>query len=192
MRWGVAVGGIRIVRAPGEDGSAVDDEVTQTHDPLGDGRPHRADEEQLVGGSAQGLLALALLGGTRHTGPTTLVGGQAAGHSERWPRREPVGHIAVGQTPEHAQEPDQQERFGGIDDRMPAPHPREHRCSLLGRAYGQAAQGEQMQRCDERERIDPDTRPLLDQRSVICWRRDRLRGDARNRNHRTDLLRRGL
>lgn len=67
-----------------------------------------------------------------------------------------------------------------------------HERRLLGRTDGQTAQGKQMQRCHERERIDLDARLLLDQRAVICWRRDRLRGDARNGNHQTDLLRHGV
>jgi hypothetical protein len=83
MRGGVAVGGIRIVRAPGEDGSAVAAAVTPPPDPRGDGRPPRAAAEQRVGGSAQGLVALALRGGTGHPRTTTLVGGPAAGHRAR-------------------------------------------------------------------------------------------------------------
>jgi len=133
MRGRVPVGGIGIVRAPGENGGAVDDEVAQAHDALGDRGPDGTNKEHLVGRGTQGPLALALLGRTRHAGTTTLVRRQPAGNRERRPSHEPVVDVPVRQAPEHAQEPDHEERFRGIDHWMSPSRAGEHRRSFLGK-----------------------------------------------------------
>ena len=70
MGWRVSDGGIGVGSLPGEDGSAIDDQIACTNQAATDGNEHHEDEETFMNGSACRRRALALLGGAGNAKPS--------------------------------------------------------------------------------------------------------------------------
>jgi hypothetical protein len=70
--------GIRITPPPGQDGSAIDNEVTGTNETTAEGDLHRQDQQRLPDWGTSSLLPFPLLGSRRDTWLTTSVKGQPA------------------------------------------------------------------------------------------------------------------
>src|SRR6266568_4142590 len=78
LGWGMTDSGIGVSAAPGQDGSAIDDQITCPDQPTPQGRQHAQDEECLGSRRSGSLTALALLGGTGNAWPPVVTKGQAA------------------------------------------------------------------------------------------------------------------
>ncbi len=65
MRWSMTQRGIRVGATPGQDGGAIDDQITSANQAAADGQEHAEDEETFMHRCASGLAALALLRGAR-------------------------------------------------------------------------------------------------------------------------------
>src|SRR6266568_4277301 len=78
LGWGMTDSGVGVSAAPGQDGSAIDDQITCPDQPTPQGRQHAQDEECLGSRRSGSLTALALLGGTGNAWPPVVTKGQAA------------------------------------------------------------------------------------------------------------------
>ncbi len=111
---------------------------------------HDEDKEHLAWRRACRVEPLALLAGAGDA--ESPVGGvrQPASEREGGPVVQPVVDILIGESPEGAQERDQQQGFLAVGTRRAAGAARQgRRTATVGKAHGETAQIEQMQRSDE-------------------------------------------
>src|SRR5437764_611388 len=101
---------IRVGSAPSEDGGTINDQITGPNQPTTHCGEYTEHKEGLRQWRSRLLPAFPLLGGTRNAGATILAQRQAAGQGESWPVAQPVTHILVGESPQGAQERDEQQR----------------------------------------------------------------------------------
>src|SRR5215472_17043469 len=66
VRWGMSDLGIGITPPPGQDGGAIDNEVTGTDQSTADGDLHCQDKQRLPHWGTGSSLSLPMLGGTGH------------------------------------------------------------------------------------------------------------------------------
>ena len=86
MGWGMAQRGIGIGAAPGEDGSAVDDEIARTGEASPQHRSYQQHEQCFAGRRSSSALSLALLGRAGHARLTIRPHRQPTGqaHNQSW------------------------------------------------------------------------------------------------------------
>src|SRR5262249_1765837 len=138
--------------------------------------------------------ALALLGGAGHPHTAARVARQPAGQREGRPGHQPVMHVLVGQAPQRAQQREQQQRLLGVDPWPPSRSRRQRRWTAMaaGEPHRQAAQREQMQAGNERQRIEMQGATDLCLSAGVGWRGDGCRAHTRIWNHELASLAREL
>src|SRR5262245_36564531 len=99
---GVAQRGIGIGATPGQDGSAVDDQIAGEASPQR--RAYQQHEEGFALRGSSSALPLTLLGWAGHAWLTTRLHGQPTGQRKGRPGAQPIMDFLVGQPPEGAQE----------------------------------------------------------------------------------------
>ena len=184
MSGGVTMVGIGISAAPGHDRGAVDDQVARAHDAPTDGFCDDEHDEHLAGRGSGPRRALPLLRGAGHPERAVGAGRQAAGDRACGPRAQPVGHGARRETPECAQQRDQQQRLLAVAARgATRPRWQGRGAAALGLLDRPAAQREQMQARHEREGVDVQSRATFSDGALLCGGWDRGRGRTRCGDH---------
>src|SRR2546421_7337592 len=110
-------GRIRVGSAPSEDGGTINDQIASPDQPTTHGGEHAEHKESLRQWRSRLLPAFPLLGGTRNAGATIFAHRQAAGQGEGRPVAQPVPHILIGESPQGAQERDEQQRCFAVGPR---------------------------------------------------------------------------
>src|SRR5437016_307594 len=91
----VPEGGIRITASPGEDGSAVNDEITGPNESRSQSMHHGQHKERLMHRSSGCVATFALLGFAWNAGLSLFVQWQPAGKGQSRPTLQPVVHILI-------------------------------------------------------------------------------------------------
>ena len=91
----VPEGGIRITASPGENGSAVNDEIASSDESSSESLQNDQHKKGLMERRSSGMATFALLGFARNA-ELSLFQGQSAGKGQRRPTLEPVVHILRG------------------------------------------------------------------------------------------------
>src|SRR5437763_13208159 len=113
-------GCIRVGSAPGEDGDAINDQIAGANEPTTQSSQHAEHKESLREWRSRLLPAFPLLRGTRNARTTIFAQRQAAGQGESRPVAQPVTHILIGESPQGAQERDEQQRRFAVGPRAPS------------------------------------------------------------------------
>jgi hypothetical protein len=108
LRRSMTKGGIRVSATPGEDRSAIDNQVTSANEPSTDGSQDTEHKKRFSQRCSTLLSTFALLRWARDTWTAIFAQQQAARQGEGGPVASPVTHILIGQSPQRAQERDEQ------------------------------------------------------------------------------------
>ena len=153
MGRSMAVLRVGIGATPRLDRGAVNDQVARPADAAAQDLLHGEDEERLArrGGGAGG--ALPLVGGTGHPGCPIVTRWQAAGERQGGPRLQPIRHGAGRETPQRAQQSNQQQRLVAVAPwGTPRPSGQGRGTAPPRLLHGQAAQRAQVQARHEGKR----------------------------------------
>jgi hypothetical protein len=157
---GVADGRVGVAPPPGQDRGAVDDEVAPTDEAAVSGEPDQDHQQRLTGRCTGLRRTAALLGGAGYDRPTSRVGGEPTGEGQRGPRHQPVVQILVRQAPGRAQQRQQEQRLLAVAPRAPTKTGGQGRgTTSSSEADRHSAQGQEVQRAHQGERVDLQARP---------------------------------
>src|SRR5258706_2762463 len=142
----MAKGGIGVSTAPGEDGNAIDDEIASTNEPTAQCSENGEDKQCFRQRCLGAIPPLPLLRGTRDAGTAILAQWQAAGQSQGRPVTEPIAHILIRKPPQGTQKRNEEQRLFAVRARRASRSCRQRgRTSVMSQAYGETAQGDQVQ-----------------------------------------------
>src|SRR5258708_28350176 len=91
----MAKGGIGITASPGQDGSAINDEITSSDESRLDCMQDSQHKERLIQGCTGCVATFALLGFARNAELSLLVQGQPTRQGQRIPTLQPVMHLLI-------------------------------------------------------------------------------------------------
>src|SRR5437764_6932285 len=95
----MAKGGIGITASPGQDRSAVNDEITCPDEPRSQSIDNGEHEEGFMQRGSGGMATFALLGFARNTGLSLFVQWHSTSQGQSRPTLQPVVHILIRQAP---------------------------------------------------------------------------------------------
>src|SRR5258708_18360389 len=107
-------GGIGVSTAPGEDGSAIDDEIASTKEPTAQCSENGEDKQCFRQRCPGAISPLPLLRGTRDARTAILAQWQAAGQSQGRPVTEPIAHILIRKPTQGTQKRNEEQRLFAV------------------------------------------------------------------------------